>query len=632
MTSGLGAVLTYALLTLLWGTILVLYVRHRRAARADALIRLLLAVLILDAFKTVVESAYFGLVWGANYGLLPESLKVLGQPTFLTLVKLLNVVVALVVLVWLVRRWVPRELEQRATQREELEASLRAARDSEERFHLASAASRDFVWDHDLLTGQIYVSPRFAEMLGYPPSHWPQTTEPWERAVHPDDREALQVETRKVLREGSRYEQRYRALKQNGDVVHLHASGMVLRDERGTPTRFLGFTREVTQEVLAEASRVQTQKLESLGLLAGGIAHDFNNLLTVLSTSLSVAERQTARGESVHETLSTAALAVTRATSLTRQLLAYAGHGKHSQVPLDLNRLVDTMGELLTVSVSRNVKLARVLAPGLPGVLADDGQLQQVVMNLITNASEAIGDREGSVTLRTELVDLDAPPPDVVGPAPRGRVVRLTVTDTGVGMSPEVRARIFDPFFSTKGSGRGLGLAALAGIMRSHGGAIGLTSEPGHGSTFHVYLPALESAAPAPVTARKSESAPLQARVLLVDDEPLLRRTTGRLLKLMGCTVEEASTGAEAIAQVSAKPGQFDVVLMDLTMPEMGGYEATRRLAVISPGLPVVISSGYSAADDPGPLPEGVRSLSKPYDGRTLEALLREVMEARKRA
>ena len=323
---------------------------------------------------------------------------------------------------------------------------------------------------------------------------------------------------------------------------------------------------------------------------------------------------------------------MTRAATLTRQLLAYAGHSKHSQVPLDLNRLVDTMGDLLTVSVSRKVKLARVLAPGLPAVLADDGQLQQVVMNLITNASEAIGDREGSVTLRTELLNLDAPPPDVVGPAPRGRVVRLSVTDTGVGMSAEVRAHLFDPFFSTKGSGRGLGLAALAGILRSHGGAIGLTTEPGQGSTFQVYLPALETPAPAPAAITRTASTPLEARVLLVDDEPLIRRTAGRLLRMLGCTVDEASTGLEAVARVTAKPDQFDVVLMDLTMPEMGGYEATRRIAVIAPGLPVVISSGYSADDDPGPLPDGVRSLSKPYSARTLEALLREVMEARKRS
>jgi two-component system, cell cycle sensor histidine kinase and response regulator CckA len=629
MSSGLGAVVIYAVLTLLWGTILVLYARHRRAARADALIRLLLSVLILDAFKTVVESAYFGLVWGANYGLLHPVFKALGEPLFLTQVKLLNVMVAVVVLFWLVRRWVPTELKQRAAQREELEASLRAVRESEERFRLAAAASRDFVWDCDLLTQQVYMSPRFVELLGYDP----KTTagDPWLGLVHPDDREPVTLAARSAIQTGNAFEQRHRAVKKDGTVVQLHASGMVVRDAQGRPTRFLGFTRDITQEVAAEASRVQSQKLESLGLLAGGIAHDFNNLLTVLSGSLSHIEHQLADKEPVDETLSTANVAVKRATALTRQLLAYAGRSKLAHAPIDLNRLVDTMGELLSVSVSRKVKLERVLAAQLPAVMADEGQLQQVVMNLITNASEAIGDREGVITLRTALVELSAPPADVVGHPPEGRVVKLVVSDTGQGMNAEVKARIFDPFFSTKGSGRGLGLASLVGILRTHGGAIGLISEPGRGSTFTVYLPALSVMAPVPHPVVKAEpAAPLNARVLLVDDEEMIRRTARRLLRSLGCTVEEATTGVEAVAKVTASPAAFDVVVMDLTMPEMDGYEATRRIAELAPSLPVVLSSGYSASDDPGLLPEGVRSLAKPYDRSTLERLLREVLSAKR--
>ncbi len=628
MTSGIGAVVTYALLTLLWGTILVLYVRHRRAAKADPLIRLLLTVLILDAFKTVVESAYFGLVFGANYGLLHPVFKALGEPTFLTLVKLLNVVVAVVVLFWLVRRWVPTELKERASQREALEVSLRAARESEERFRLAASASRDFVWDCDLIKNQRYLSPRFEELLGLPLGDTPANAVPWLNVIHPGDREAVQSAAGEVLKTGSRYEQRHRALNKEGRVVHLHASGMVVRDASGKATRFLGFIRDVTQEVAAEASRVQTQKLESLGLLAGGIAHDFNNLLTVISGSLSLADIQLAAGKPVHETLSMASMAVTRSATLTRQLLAYAGRSKVAQTPIDLNRLVDTMGELLNVSVSRKVKFERLLAPGLPAVMADDGQLQQVVMNLITNAAEAIGEGDGTVTLRTEFIELTAPPADVLGPCPLGRVVRLMVSDTGKGMSAEVRARLFDPFFTTKGAGRGLGLAALTGIMRAHGGAIGLTSELGRGSTFHVYLPALDSMAPAPTPVpvlKVDSSVPLRARVLLVDDEAMIRRTARRLLEAIGCTVEEASTGAEAVTAVSRDASRFDVVVMDLTMPEMNGYEAARRLAVLAPALPVVLSSGYSAADDAGPLPPGVRSLAKPYSRAMLENLLREL-------
>ena len=639
MASGLGAVVTYALLTGLWGTILVLYVRHRRAARGDALITLLLSVLTLDAFKTVVESAYFGLLWGANYGLLSETFKVLAQPVFLTLIKLLNVVVAVVVLGWLVRFWVPTELARRASQRQseerlrrELEASLRAAHESEERFRLAASASHDFVWDFDLRTGAVYTPPRFAELLGYTVAEWPLTSGLWLGVVHPDDSKRVTEAIRRVTSgETAIYDVKHRAVRKDGTVLHLHATGVTVRDEAGKAVRFVGFARDISAALAAEAAHVQTQKLESLGLLAGGIAHDFNNLLTVLSASLSLAERQAEKGESVKDVLGTATLALTRATILTRQLLAYAGRAGLSKQALDLNAVVSSMGELLTVSIPRKVRLERALQDGLPAVLGDEGQLQQVVMNLITNAAEAIGDREGTVTLRTEAQTLETPPPEVIGSAPRGRVVCLTVSDTGLGISPDVKARLFDPFFSTKGSGRGLGLAALQGILRSHGGAIGLTSELGKGTTFSVYLPAMFGVAPAPRAAVISpeKTSPVHARVLVVDDEPLLRRSARRVLQELGCTVAEATTGVEAVAKVRAGLDQFDLVLMDLTMPEMDGYEATRLIAELAPSLTVVLSSGYSAVDAPDSLPRGMRMLPKPYDLAMLEKLLREVMADR---
>lgn len=633
MSSGLGAVVTYALLTLLWGGILVVYVRQRQAARSDALIALLLSVLSLDAFKTVVESAYFGLVWGANYGLLPASFKVLGEAVFLTSVKWLNVGVAVVVLLALVRRWLPTELALRASQREaaeqlkrELEDSLRAARESEARFVLASSASRDFVWDTDLRTGQTFVSPRFPELLGYTPAEWGTTPAQWEARVLPDDLPRVRAAIDDCI-EGRtpRFEARYRVRTRQGALLHLHAAGACMRDAAtGKATRFAGFIRDVTSELAAEEGRMQTQKLESLGLLAGGIAHDFNNLLTVVSASLSLAEVHAAQGAPVAEELATASLAVRRATVLTRQLLAYAGRGPSVRAPLDLNQVVSAMGELLAVSVPRKVKLERQLEAGLPPVMGDDAQLQQVVMNLITNAAEAIGDADGTVTLRTSTETLGAPPADVVGEAPLGRVVKLTVSDTGAGMSPEVKARLFDPFFSTKGPGRGLGLAALLGILRAHGGAIGLTSAPGRGTTFSSYLPALDTVLPPPAPAPPPpDDTALGVRVLVVDDEALLRRSASRLLKTFGCAVTEASGGREAVDLVGADPRRFDVVLMDLTMPEMDGAEATRRIAELAPQLPVVLSSGYSAPDL-GPLPEGVRMLPKPWDASRLEALLRE--------
>ncbi|MFZ5442183.1 MAG: hybrid sensor histidine kinase/response regulator [Myxococcota bacterium] len=632
MSSGLGAVLTYALLTVLWGAILLVYLRQRRAARSDALITLLLSVLSLDAFKTFVESAYFGLVWGANYGLLPPLFKVLGEAVFLTSVKWLNVGVAVVVLLALVRRWLPTELALRATQREneeklkrELEESLRAARESEARFLLASSASRDFVWDEDLRTQRVFVSPRFIELLGHSADDWAPSREDWLGVVHPDDRPALRAAVNACLEGKTKtFEQRWRAIHKDGRVLHIDSVGACLRDEAtGAPTRFAGFFRDVTADLEAEQGRVQAQKLESLGLLAGGVAHDFNNLLTVVSASLSLAEVHAARGQPVAEELSAASLAVKRASVLTRQLLAYAGRGPSQRAPLAVNQLLEGMGELLSLSVPKRVTLARELQPGLPAVMGDDVQLQQVVMNLLTNAAEAIGAGEGRITLRTELVHLAAPPPEARGAVVTGRAVKLTVSDTGAGMTPEVKARLFDPFFSTRAPGRGLGLAAVLGILRAHGGAVTVTSTLGHGSTFEVFLPALADEAPVASPPPLDDSA-LGVRVLVVDDEALLRRSASRLLLTFGCTVTEAPGGPEAVELVRADPSRFDVVLMDYTMPEMDGAEATRRILALAPSLPVVLSSGYSGPEL-GPLPPGVRTLPKPWDANHLEALLREL-------
>jgi PAS domain S-box-containing protein len=542
--------------------------------------------------------------------------------------------VALVVLGSLARFWVPTELARRASQRDaenelrrNLEQSLQAARENEDRFMLASSASRDFVWDTDLRTGHVYTSPRFVELLGYGPDEWPPTVEPWRRIVHPEDLASVDAAMAAAFKgKTPTYEARFRALRKDGTVLHLHATGATVREPSGRATRFAGFVRDVTQDLLAESARVQSQKLESVGLLAGGIAHDFNNLLTVVSASLSLAEMQAGKGEPVTETLDTAMHAVRRAAVLTRQLLSYAGRSPVARAPLDLNQVVESIGELLAVSVPRKVVLERRLEPGLPPVLGDESQLQQVVMNLIVNAAEAIGDLEGKVTLRTDSLVLDAVPEGVVGEALRGAVVRLTVTDTGCGMSAEVQSRLFDPFFSTKGTGRGLGLAALVGILRSHGGAVGLSSAPGRGTSFTIYLPALDPArAPRPVASKVNEGRKLAARVLLVDDEALLRQSASRLLKMLGCSVEQASTGAEAVARVGAGPDQFDVVLMDVTMPEMDGYEAARRIAVLAPRLPIILSSGYSWQGEAG-LPAGVGSLEKPYDVAKLEAALRAAL------
>jgi two-component system cell cycle sensor histidine kinase/response regulator CckA len=637
---GIGAVVIYGLLVTLWGAILVLYARTRRGAADDPLLRGLLALLALDAFRSFVESLYFGLLWGGNYGVLSPLFTALSAPWVLTCVKLLNVGVAVVVLAWFIRRWLPNQLAERRAHRDaeaklrtRLEQSLQETKQSEERLRLAAKATRDAVWDWDALTGRVWFSERMPEMLGFATQEW--SLERLLGQCHPDDLARVNEETKRfVSGQSSDFSVTGRVRTKHGDERVLTASALSVRDTTGLPTRLVGFIRDHTDELAAQAALAQTQKLESVGLLAAGIAHDFNNLLAVISTSLSLADIQLSHGTpptDLRSTLGTAASAVERAAALTRQLLAYAGRATRVQRRLDLNELVTGLSAIIGLSLSSRVKLVTQLSDRPPVVLADEAQLQQVVMNLLVNAAEAMGETEGVVTLEISVGRCEAAAIDLVGAPPSsGDCVILRVTDVGAGMSPEVRAQIFDPFFSTKGVGRGLGLAALVGILRTHQGAIGVQSALGAGTTFTVYLPLAATALQTtPAVGEVQGPAPGHAlrglHILMVDDDSLVRRGSARLLTHFGCTIEEAANGQEALDAIAHATQPFDLVLMDVTMPVLDGYSAARVMRERWPAMTVVLSSGYAEPPTGGSMPEGVHFLPKPYDRRALETLLRDL-------
>jgi len=353
------------------------------------------------------------------------------------------------------------------------------------------------------------------------------------------------------------------------------------------------------EERLALTSRLlHTQKLESLGVLAGGIAHDFNNLLVGVLGNATLALSMVPAESPASEVLGRIESTANRASHLTRQLLAYSGKGRFVVEPIDLNALVREMSELLQVSVSRRAVVRLDLQERSPVVEADVAQIQQVVLNLITNASDAIGDRPGTITIATGTVDadrgyLDAASVDRI--LPEGRYAWLEVSDTGDGMSKEVIARVFEPFFTTKANGRGLGLSAVQGIVRSHGGALRIYSEPGKGTSMKVILPACE-VAPQVAVERPREAAPTRRYgVLVVDDEPVVREVGCLALSIAGFDVGEAADGAEAIAAFLREPGRWDVVLLDMTMPGLGGAETFAELRRLAPDVRVVLSSGYTS-------------------------------------
>ena len=407
-------------------------------------------------------------------------------------------------------------------------------------------------------------------------------------------------------------------------------------DADGKPVQFVAIRADVTQRKEGEEALRQSQKLESLGMLAGGIAHDFNNLLTAIIGNCNLGSMSLPPESPAHPYLDQIEKASLRAADLTKQMLAYAGKGKVMVVNMDLNRLVHEIAQLLSVSISKKASLRFDLAEYLPQVLADPTQIQQVVMNLVTNASEAIGEEDGgTITLRTSVQTLDRNYISMALPAiplTPGRYVILEVSDSGCGMTPEVIARIFDPFFTTKFTGRGLGLSALLGILRSHGGSLKVYSEPGRGTSMQVYLPA--------VTPAESEDAPAAAEVelegharrgtmLLVDDENGARAVAVAMANRMGYVVVEASDGLEAVGIFNQRKGEFAVVLMDLTMPQLDGKQAFLRMKAMDAGVRVVLTSGYNELDAMKDfLGRGLAGfLPKPYQWTQFQSVIQAAVE-----
>ena len=351
-----------------------------------------------------------------------------------------------------------------------------------------------------------------------------------------------------------------------------------------------------------EAKIQQAQKLESLGVLAGGIAHDFNNLLMSMLGFSDLALEDLSEAHPARSHIGQIRKAALAAADLTHDLLAYSGGSSVETRRIDLNDIVRELATLLGVAVSKKVTLETDLDATLPAIDGDAAQLRQVIMNLITNASEAAQGGRGRVTVRTRLTPLDARRRLSVRFAadelPETPMVTLEVTDDGVGMDAETLARIFDPFFTTKVSGRGLGLAAVGGIVRSHGGAIAVESRPGSGTAFTVYLPVRADTHAGPSTASAPDEPTATStggRVLVIDDEALVRDVAQSMLEAMGFEVSAAPGGRQGLAWIEAEPDAWRLVLLDLTMPDMDGAEVLRQIRARWPALPVLLVSGYTS-------------------------------------
>ncbi|MBI3131158.1 MAG: PAS domain-containing protein [Acidobacteria bacterium] len=366
---------------------------------------------------------------------------------------------------------------------------------SETSLAIALEELRAGLWERDLATDELRVSPGIQDLLGLNPAALPMSWEEWLDLVHPEDRTALRKGTRDHL-EGRAPSVHLRLRLRHADGTWIrvsHLGKVVSWNDRGEPQGMVGLLTDITALWAREEALRETQKLESLGLLAGSISHDFNNLLLALRGHSELATEMVRLGQDPTEALAKLEVIVDRSTELVRQLLDYSGRGNRATEVVDLGRLVREMAGLLEVSVPKRIRLSLDIPGGLPPVLGDPTQLRQVVLNLVTNAADAIDGVSGTISLLLYSDHLGEAPLEGALPLAElqpGPYLILEVADTGCGMDEALRAKIFEPFFTTKQKGRGLGLASLQGIVRSHGGSLGVSSTPGSGSTFRIYLPA----------------------------------------------------------------------------------------------------------------------------------------------
>jgi len=513
------------------------------------------------------------------------------------------------------------------TERKQAEESLRTA---EERMRFTLESSNVGIWDMDFTTGVLQWSDTMAVQYGVVPGTFEGTFDGFANRIHPDDRASTIETIGKAVASGADFSVTHRALWHDGTVRWLNGAGRVFLDSSGTPLRGIGISQDITERRILEAHYQQAQKMEAVGRLAGGVAHDFNNLLNVILGFSELLLEDLTLGESRKADITEIQKAGVRAAGLTRQLLTFSRKEIIQPTVLDLNVVVADMRVMLGRLIGEDVEVVLGLGRAVAPVKADRGQLEQIVLNLAVNARDAMP-KGGRLTIGTANVEPDECSMKANFSGTPRPCVALTITDTGTGMTPEVKARLFEPFFTTKGVGKGtgLGLATVHGIVARTGGSITVDSELGKGTSFTVHFPMADPAeqvvaAPAHV----ARAAAGVQTVLVVEDAAGLREVTRRLLERLGYSVLVAANADEARALFEQNPS-IDLLLTDVVMPGASGPELVVQLMERRPTLKVIYMSGYTdeAIVHHGILDSGVAFLQKPFSSETLGRTLREAFD-----
>ncbi len=495
-------------------------------------------------------------------------------------------------------------------------------------------------WDYDVLNNRIVAGSNLAKLFSVTPEEEVGgALEYYTRAIHSGDLQRVEAGIVEASERGSKYEEEYRVVQPDGSARWVNARGQVERDAAGVAFRMSGVMIDITERKEAEQALIeseaqlrQSQKLEAVGQLAGGVAHDFNNLLTVITGYSDLILRRAEIDDPTRPKLEEIKKAAERAAALTRQLLAFSRKQVLQPKVIDLNSLVMDTGKMLHRLIGEDVDMTSALEPELGQIKADYGQVEQVLMNLVVNARDAMP-QGGKLTIETGNVYLDGAYARQHIAVEPGNYVMLAVSDTGCGMDAATQAHIFEPFFTTKevGKGTGLGLSTVFGIVKQSGGNIRVYSEPGRGTTFKIYLPrvdeAVESIDPCCETGETPQGS---ETILIVEDEAVVRELLKDLLEMDGYQVLVATDGGEALRICRENEDTIHLMITDVVMPQVSGREVARSAALIRPQMRVLFMSGYTddAIGNHGVLDSDVAFMEKPFTPDTVACKVREVLDA----
>jgi two-component system cell cycle sensor histidine kinase/response regulator CckA len=489
-------------------------------------------------------------------------------------------------------------------------ASRQVARSNDERFRQLAENIQEAFWLTDpTSTTTLYISPAYERIFGRSCRQRYADARDWQHALHPEDLERMQAITATMPTEPRH--QTFRIIRDD-KVRSLHTSEFPVRDAAGTVIRIAGVAEDITEKLELEEQVRQTQKLESLGLLAGGVAHDFNNVLAVIGANTGMLAESIPIADENRELVDDIQHAVERASSLTRQLLAFSRRQVAEPVVLDLNLAIGETRKMLRRMVGEDIAITTSLEPELGCARIDPGHFVQILMNLAVNARDAMP-RGGTLAITTRNL---------------GSEVIIEVSDTGTGMPPEVKARVFEPFFTTKGLGKGtgLGLSVVHGIVQQASGRIEIDSVVGSGTTMRIRFPVAN--APAAEIGEALATAPTGAeKIVLVDDDVFVRRSTSRALRARGYTVLEAGDGVAAL-RLLGNHHEVDLLVTDVVMPGMGGRELVEAARASRPSLKVLYVSGYTDDVLASHLGHDTLVLEKPFHGYTLAGKVRSILDA----